>query len=174
MTKKYAVKAKEWEATLNEFNSQNDGPYLFPEVGNTKIRLLLSPEREPALFWQPVVTTYKDKIRTRHMIPCLVADTLGTYQYDLKLAVVAKTVLKGILTILAGGEYDLLHPEKGHGITIVREGEGLKTKYSVLPSKDPVPVDYDSIEFEGTLVDAGLEFEAVTNGDKEEVEEVPW
>ena len=81
--------------------------------------------------------------------------------------------MKGILNILAAGEYDLLHPENGHSIIITREGEGLKTKYSVMTTKDPVLVDYDYIEFEGTLLDEGLEFEAFANKDKED-EDVPF
>ena len=173
---RYEVKGNQWEATLNTFNSENDGVYLFPEKGRTTVRLLLSPERNADMFWQPVVTYYNDKARTRHMIPVLVSDNLGTYHYDIKLMVVAKTVLQGILTILAGGEYDFLHPEKGHGITIVREGEGLGTKYSVLPTKDPVPVDYDAVEFEGTLIECAAEFEHISSPDykAEQEEEVPF
>ena len=172
---KYAVKTKQWEAALSEFLSKEGGKYLFPEVGKTKVRILLHPERDPLSFYQSIITVYHEKSRTRYMIPVLVADQMGVYHNDVKLAVVAKTVLKGIYTILAAGEYDLLHPENGHSIIIVREGEGLKTKYSVMPTKDPVPVDYENLEFEGTLTDAGLEFEAISNGDKDDTDEdVPW
>ena len=65
-------------------------------------------------------------------------------------------------------KYDLLHPQDGHSIDIVREGAGLGTKYSVLPTKAVVPVDYDNLEFEGTLLDESIEFETLSKEDKEE------
>jgi hypothetical protein len=170
----FKVETKQWEAALSELNSTG-GKYLFPEVGRTKVRLLLSPEREPISFYQSVITVYHEKARTRYMMPVLVPDETDHYNYEIKLLVAPKTVLQGILTILAAGDYDFLHPEIGHGITITRAGEGLKTKYTVMPSKDPVPVDYSSLEWEQDLATLAQEFEALSAGEKEEeVEEIPW
>ena len=174
---KFNVEQSDWEAVLSEFESKEGGMYLFPEVGTTRVRILVSPEREPTQFWQPVVTTYAEKARTRHMIPLLVADAQGTFQYEVKYAVVAKTVLKDILSILAAGEYDLLHPEKGHGVSIIRTGEGLGTRYSVMPSKNQIPIDYNAIEFPAALEDVAREFVKSTEEPKEDNEswsEVPF
>jgi len=174
---KFNVDPKEWEATLSDFNSSEGGKYLFPEKGQTRVRLLLSPERDATMFYCPVVTEYTDDagkttIRNRYMFPCLVADSRGDYNNDVKFAVVAKTVVAGILEILAQGEYKFLHPENGHAITINRTGDGLKTKYNVMPSKDPVPVDYLTLNWPQTLTEVAIEF--VTPAEPEEEDEVPF
>ena len=177
---KFKVDPKEWEETLKEVEASERGRYLFPEVGQTRVRLLVSPERIATMFYHPVVTTYFDKARTRFMFPVLVADSDWNYQLEVKYAVMPKTVLKEILTILVGAEYELFHPSLGHGITINRTGEGLRTKYSVIPSREPVPIDYDQLEFEGILSDIAQEFMDQVAEDKaakeqeEEGEELPF
>ena len=163
----FEVAKEQWQEELQDMERQERGRYLFPEKGETRLRLLVSPEINVITsFYAQVITTYFEKARTRYMIPVLAADDTGTYYYEVKYAVVAKTVLKEILSILAGGEYDLFHPETGHAVTINRTGEGLSTRYSVIPSKDPVPIDYDQIEFEGCLGDIADEFMAQVASDK--------
>ena len=156
---KFSVDPKEWEATLAELTSSEGGRYLFPEVGQTKIRILLSPEREATMFYHPVATTYNDKVRTRYMLPVML---IGPITWEFKYAVVAKTVIQGILEILMQGEYDFLHPDKGHAVTITRTGEGLATRYSVMPSRSAVPVDYNEINWEKSLEDVANEFVAAS------------
>ena len=170
---KFSVDPKEWEATLSDYNSEEmGGKYLFPETGLTRVRLVLSPEREATQFYQPVATEFEGKINTRMMFPCLVADARGNYTYEIKFAVVAKSVVQKILKILAMGEYDFLHPENGHAITINRTGSGLGTKYDVTPSKDPVYVDYLALEWPQTLTEVAVEF--VTPSEPVEEDEVPF
>ena len=175
---RFAIAKEQWQEELKDMERQERGRYLFPEKGETKVRLLLSPEINViTAFYAQVVTTYFEKARTRYMIPVLAADELGTFYYEVKYAVVAKTVLKEILSILAGGEYDLFHPETGHAITINRTGDGLGTRYSVIPSKDPVPIDYAEIEFEGCLGDIADEFMEQVESDKaakEDDDDIPF
>jgi len=161
----FSVDPKEWEAALNDLTAQ-DGIYLFPEKGDTRVRLLKSPERAITLFYQPVVTTFHDKARTRYMIPVLAADHLGNYSYDIKYAVVAKTVVQGILELLSSG-YDLLSPDRGHGITIKRTGEGLGTRYTVIPSPDIVEVDYAELDFPMSLLEMADGFVEATEEAKD-------
>ena len=171
MNDKFTVNKATWEEALNDLNTSARGQWLFPEKGRTKVRILLAPERDPVLFYEKVVTQYFEQPRTRFMFPCLVADDLDNYTYEVKYAVVAKTVIQSILNVLAGGGYDFLHPENGHGVIIIRDGDGLQTRYSALPTKDPIPVDYSAIEWEQELAQTAREFEAQVAKDKAEKEE---
>jgi hypothetical protein len=163
---RFTVGKEEWEEILAEIEKTEGGKYLFPEKGNTRIRILLYPERTATEFYQEVVTVFKDKARTRYMFPVLVADDNLNFTYEVRLAVVAKTVLQEIMKFFVAG-YDFLHPAEGLGLTIVRSGEGLGTKYSVIPSKSPIPVDYKAIEFEKTLSEVAEEFVNNNQKDKE-------
>ena len=100
------------------------------------------------------------------MIPCLVYEGVAWSQ-EVKYLTCAKTVIQGILTILAGGEYDLLSPD-GHGVQIVRSGEGLNTTYNVFPSKNPIQVDYSLYDFPKTLIKMARELEASDRDEKPE------
>ena len=173
MAKKYTATKKQWEANLNALKATEGGLYVFPQGGQTKVRMLLSPEREIEDFYQPVLRMFKNNSTTRFMIPVLVIDDSGNINNEIRYLVTAKTVIKAILTILSGGEYDLLHPENGHSIVINRTGEGLNTEYSVLPSKAPVAVDYEVLDFEHKLIDLTLEMEASDREDKEE-DDIPF
>ena len=165
---RFKADPKMWEAQMNELETEG-GTYLFPPKGYTKVRLLLAPEREIGQFYEPVLRSYQGKERLQHMMPVLVLNDQG-FANEVKIMVVAKTVTQGILSILAQAEYDLLHPEAGHGITISRQGDGLKTKYSVMPTRDPVPVDYLTLNwYEGELASYARQMES---NDREEPEEV--
>jgi len=162
----YTVETKTWAGKLNELETTN-GIYVFPLKGSTKVRILLSPECAPENFYTPVLRMYKGQGSTKFMLPVIVLDENNTWSEDVKYLVLPKTALQGILTILAGGEYDLLHPVNGHGITIVRTGEMLLTKYNVLPSKSPVPVKYDFYEFAKPLMEYAKDLEASDREDNE-------
>ena len=164
----FEVDTKEWKDKMDTLEAESDGPYVFPKKGNTTVRLLLSPERDATDFWQPVITVYDNKARTRHMIPVLVED-------EVKLLVTAKTVLEGMLNLLYNG-YDLLS-ENAVGVIISRTGDGLGTKYAVMPTPKPIPVAYDGIEWEGALLEAAQEFENIDREEAESVEvddEIPF
>ena len=162
MLDKFEVPAEEWKSKMDTLEASTDGIYVFPEKGQTTVRLLLSPERAATDFWQPVVTIYDNKARTRMMIPVLVDD-------QVKLLVTAKTVLQGMLQLLYNG-YDLLS-ENAVGVIISRTGDGLGTKYTVMPTPKPIPVVYANIDFEGTLLEAATEFENIGKEEETVVED---
>ena len=169
-----ADKLNIWEAILKDLDNSGTGIYVFPQPGITKVRLLVEPGREPEQFYVPVSRMFRDQEKTQYMAPCIIVED-GNWNMEVKFINMNITVFKGILAILAGGEYDLLDPEKGHGISITRTGEGMKTTYSVMPSKDPVPVAVDFLEFDKSLSEAAKELEASDRKDKTEVyEDVPF
>ena len=134
--------------------------------------MLVAPEREAEDFYQPVLRMFKTNSKTQYMTPVLVQDEAGTWPLEVKYLCMNKTVCQGVLNILATGEYDLLHPEAGHAVHINRTGEGFDTKYSVLPSKDSIKVDYSLLEFEKPLAEYAQDLEASDREDKaEKVEE---
>jgi len=172
--KKYTVDVSKWEDKLKNLDNSSGGNYVFPQVGTTKVRLLVSPEREAEEFYEPVSRLFREQEKTQYMAPCIVFED-KTWNMDVKYLNMNKTVFKGILSIMAGGEYDLLSPDKGHAVQITRTGEGLKTQYTVLPSMQQVPVDYGMIEFEYELNEMARELEASDRKDKtEEYEDVPF
>ncbi len=165
--KNYEVEPSKWEGKLAEVEAKDDGVYLFPKVGNTKVRILLSPERAVEDFYQPVLRLFKNRSRTQFMMPVIVFEE-GEWGQEIKYMVVGKMVIMGILNLLASGEYELLHPKEAHGIIVSRAGKGLNTTYSVMPSKNVIPVNYEQYVFEKPLLDMAKELEA---SDRAEVEE---
>ena len=165
----YQVDANVWEAKLTEIESDLDGKYIFPKKGKTNIRFLLGPNLLPQQFYHPVVTEFDGKAKTRFMAPCIVLLPDNTWSKDIKFVVFGKMVLKDIITILAGGDYDLLHPEYGHGVCINRAGDGRQTKYQVIPSKDPVKIDPDYYEWTQELSEAVDDLENPTPDEDDDV-----
>lgn len=163
---RFTVTAKAAEAALKDID---DGLYLFLDAGNTRVRLLLEPERVAEAFFKPVLRSYQGKERIQHMMHVL-------YEDKVKIMCCPKTVTKAIFTIMAGGEYDLLHPDNGHEVIITRAGSGLSTKYSAIPGKDPFPVDYDTLEFEYKLADqaAAMELSDREPEDVDDDEDTPF
>ena len=160
---RFAADPKMFEEKLEEIEAETEGVYLFPQAGKTKVRLLLAPERDISVFSCPVLRSYKGKESLKYMLPVLLNDN------NVKIAVVPKTVYKGILQLLANG-WDLFHPDTGHSIIIDRTGEGLKTKYTVSTTPNPVRVDYLTFNwYEGELADYARQMEA---SDRETDEEV--
>jgi len=170
---RFIVAKEKWEGKLNDLNTSEGGIYVFPQPGSTKCRILLSPEREPADFYTPVIRMFRGKTRTQFMMPVIVYEN-DTWSEEPKYLVCAKTVMQGILELLVEG-YDLIHPRDGHGIVINRTGEGLQTKYNVLPSKNVIPVDYSQYAFEQELQAVVDELEASDREDQmPEVDEIPF
>ena len=174
---RFNVSAEKWQGKLDELPAEG-GVYLYLPAGKTRVKLLLSPERTVTEFYQPVLRMFKDNSRTQFMMPVVVVDKEGIGE-EVKYLTCPKTVLKGILKILADGEYDLLHPAKGHSITIDKTGSGFDTEYNVLPSKDPVVVDYNTLEFDKDLIEYATDLEALDRDEKkpakeDNAEEIPW
>ena len=159
---------KMFEEEIKMLDQSGDGTYYFLDQGKNKVRLLLSPEREISVFAQLVIRSFKGKERQQYMLPVLVGDSKGIYNNNVRYMVVPKTVYKAILELLAN-KWDLFHPETGHGIVIDRTGEGLKTRYSVTPSPNPIPVDYLTLQFQTPLEEVAAQLEA---SDREEDEEI--
>ena len=165
--REYTVDKSKWQEKLDEIDKSDGGIYVFPQVGRTRVRLLLAPESEPETFYHPVIRMFRGKEKTQYMAPCIVLGENDKWNMEVKYINMNKTVFKGVLTILAGGDYDLLSPT-GHAIEIVRTGEGFNTQYSVVPSKDPIPVEYDQFVFEKALSEYAADLESSDRKDKQE------
>ena len=152
----------------DELQKKEAGVYLFPQVGKTKVRLLLAPEREPEDFYQPVLRLFKDRSKTQYMIPCITEGETGSWGQEVQYLVVGKMTLDGIMSLIIDGDYDLLSPDGAYGILIVRSGEGLNTTYQVMASKNQIPIVYDAYEFEKPLLEMAHDLE---KADRERVAE---
>ena len=158
---RFKADPKMFEAQLEEIEADTEGVYLFPQAGKTKVKLLLAPERIMSTFYEPVLRSWQGKERLQYMMPVVINDN------NVKIMVVAKTVHKGIIQLLANG-WDLFDPDLGHGIVIDRTGEGIYTRYTVTTTPNPVAIDYESLNwYEDVLTDYARTMEA---NDREEGE----
>lgn len=156
-----AQEGNRWSNLLNDLNTAGSGDFFFPKTGRTRLRLIPEEGTEDQFFTQ-VDSVYRGQTKTKYI---LLAIVLGTDQGPLDEkwvnkvvgVVVSKVVLKGIVQLLAE-EYDLLS-EEGHGITIVRSGNGqFDTTYTVLPSQKVVPIPEEAEMPEMTLEEMAEEF----------------
>jgi hypothetical protein len=137
---------------LDSIGSGTGGEFFFVKSPKTKVRLL-NFQDDPQEFFAPVKTVYRNKEKTKFMIFAKVigvdgqgAKPLGdNWKNKVAPLVITKTALKAIITLLAEG-YDLFDPEEGYGVTIIRSGSGTDTDYTATPSRDPIPVDLNSLE----------------------------
>lgn len=129
-----------WQKMLDDLPSGQGGPFFFLQQGKTKIKIV--PVEGTEDFFAESRAIFQGKEKTKYVMLGLVAGATGREipQEDINRVqpiIIPKTVLRNILTLLAEG-YDLLSADEGHGITIVKSGEGKNTTYSVLPSPKPV------------------------------------
>ena len=127
----------DWGKLLNELNASSR--WYRPKEGRTRLRLVLQKGDHPSRFYREVQSSFNGKIKTRYMVLALVIEGNGAKEemaYTVTPVILAKTVVKGIISLLAES-YDLFGVE-GYGVTITRSGQGLETDYSVMPSKHPV------------------------------------
>ena len=132
----------DWNEILNELKTT--GQWYRPKDGRTRVRLVLPEDTNPREFFKEVQSSYNGNIKTRYMVLGLILDGTGATEEmstTVTPIVIAKTVLKGIVSLLAEG-YELFG-EDGHGVTINRSGQGLNTDYSILPSRKPVDLPDD-------------------------------
>lgn len=148
------------------------GNFYRLKEGTTKLRLVQLPtmkakKGQPFVFYGEVQTSYRGNERTRFVIPALVLEGKGARPEMSKKVtpvVITKTILKGILGLLAEG-YELFDLKEGYGIAIKRTGTGLNTDYAVLPSRNPQPMPED-FELPGekvTIDEMASEFETWAN-----------
>ena len=76
----------------------------------------MAPEREVEEFYQPVSRMFRGQVKEQYMAPVIVSEN-DAWNMEVKYLNMNKTIFKGMLSILAGGEYDLLHPDNGHRFT---------------------------------------------------------
>ena len=134
----------DWGGILSSLSSSS--MFFRPKEGRTRAKLVLPEGEEPRNFFREVTTSYSGKQKTRYMMLAVLFDGEGVSPQMASMVtpiVVAKTVLKGVVSLLVEG-YELFG-DKGHGITIIRTGQGLNTDYSVMPSKKVIPVPDDLV-----------------------------
>lgn len=148
---------QQWQNMLEQLDSGGDGVYYYPKDGRTRMRLLPVPNSTNGVFYRQTARHWQGQMRNRYIFFAVVLTEEEKNQ--VKVVVTNKTVLKGILQLLAEG-YDLLDFEEGTGITLVRAGKGLETTYNVMPSKKPLPIDPGTLEWpEQNLSELATEFE---------------
>lgn len=141
--------ASKWQNLLDDMQSGQGGPFFFPGEGKTRLRLV-AQEGTSDEFFAETRAVFRGKEKVKYIV---LAYVVGSSSKELpeemkgKITpvVVSKTVLRGILSLLAEG-YDLLDPEDGHGLTLIRSGKGLDTSYNVMPSPTSVVLP-DDLEF---------------------------
>lgn len=139
-----------WDDLLDQLG--NTGNFYRIKEGTTKLRLVQLPSMkvkkgESFVFWGEATTSYRGNQRSRFVIPALVLEGKNTREgmdTTATTVVIPKTILKGILGLLAEG-YDLFDPKAGYGLMIKRTGSGLNTDYTVLPSRNPQPLPEDVV-----------------------------
>lgn len=134
----------DWENLLENLATDRTSAFIFPKGPKTRVRLVHNPA-EP--YFTEIQTEFRGKAKTKYAVLAVQMDAAGDDEEGpkVKALVISKTVFRQIVQMLTEG-YDLWDPEKGFGITILRQGSGLETNYSVLPSPRPVPVDPHLIE----------------------------
>lgn len=140
--KKAAVKEEDsstkWQSLLDGMKS--GGAFVFPQEGKTRLRLVLPEGEDMYHFFREVINSYG---RTKYLIMAVV---ISSDEPDVvRPVILPKTPLQDILTILAEG-YELFDIDGGFGLSVIRTGSGLDSKYSVLPSPKAFPLS-DELEW---------------------------
>lgn len=128
-----------WKGVFENLGQGNSN-FIFPKGGKTNVRLI---RKSDAPFYVEVPSFYKGRERTKYLImawnPAAKDESTGEKIYEVRGLIIPKTAFKAIAAHLAEG-YEFFHPLQGHGITLVRSGEGRDTSYTVIPSAKPVPL----------------------------------
>lgn len=133
------VATDEWQELLDDLGSESNDPRIyFIKAGRNRMRLV-PEDNDPKKFFVKFSRTYDGTVRTKFLIRAVV---MGKKNDDARIQAVpvGKVVITQILNLLTEG-YELFHPTKGRGVTIVKSGQGREgTSYSTLTSPDPVPL----------------------------------
>lgn len=163
------MEGNQWQDALNQFKQeQGGGRFFYLKSGKTRMRLVPEPgtEKDPRpKFYEQTVGVYQGSEKKKYVLSAIVAGAENREIPDemktkVQAVVVAPSVVSDILAILADG-YDLLGPN-GHGITVNRQGSGFGTSYTVIPSRDPIPLPEGTewMEDPSTLAEAADSYEA--------------
>ena len=142
------------------------GEFFRPQQGESKVRILTAAE--------PIGSHFKGKGGPPGI--CTLGDDCGYCRQNIKKTVKVwiyvldredETIKLGELPWSVFKQTGELGSNSEHGykdlppydLLITRTGEGMGTKYSVMPTKNPLSVDYDALEFESNLTDLKIEFE---------------
>lgn len=157
----------EWQDMVDELKAgQGGGRFFFLKPGRTRIRLVPVPgtenETRPT-FFQPTEGNYQGKVNKRQILLAIIVGAEGREIPDedknkVQPLLVAPTVVTQIVETLAEG-WDLLSP-KGHGVSIVRSGQGLQTTYKVTPSPTPIPLPEPIVYIDSTMAELDAEYRA--------------
>lgn len=146
--------------------------FIFPKAGSTKLRLV--PDPEGSIIRQ-IETSFRGKPKTKYLT---LGYSLGVEgPIKVKVVVLPRSCVKAIVSLQAEG-YSF-YSEEGHGISIVRTGEGFSTTYQVVPSPKPIPLppDFEKMELP-KLSEAEKEYaefhERVGSAGAEESEQPDW
>ena len=142
-----------YQALLDELNKKGgEAEFYYLQKGRNKIRML--PEfAQVGIFYKVVMRSWQGgEPKPKYIIKALVWSDRST-RPEVKGIVLPKTVITQIAGLLAEG-YDLFSPA-GHAISVLKEGEGLQTNYSVIASPKPVPIPTEFTPLEMTLDELG-------------------
>lgn len=149
----------DWQSILDDLGSESNDPRIyFVKAGRNRMKLVLENPADPKSFFTKVVRNYRGQVSTKFLLRAIV---FGKKDEELAVRVVpvGKAVLKGVLNLLAEG-YNLLDPQKGLGVTIVRQGQGREgTSYMVMASPEPVAMPKKFTDLTDTLADLSAEIQ---------------
>ncbi|TDA26207.1 MAG: hypothetical protein DSO01_05935 [Archaeoglobi archaeon] len=140
------------QAALGNLESSGMESFIFPK-GKTRVRLCIDPTSE---IVKTVSTEFQGRKKQKFLfLSFSVDDEAPTW----KGLIVPKTVARGILELST--EFQLFSPDRdGHGITILRTGEGLRSVYTVNPSKSPVAIPESLLSSRPTLQELAEQYES--------------
>ncbi len=129
-----AYSAEYWQKVLDGIGEE--GQFMFLKKAKTRIRLVM-PDKGSKKPFRTVTSIYRGKPRTKYMMLAVDMDEGDNIQ--VRGLVAGKRAYKAIVSFLAEG-YDLFHPTKGYGLTLIKTGTGPDTSYTAIPSHKAVPL----------------------------------
>lgn len=137
-----------WQKALDELGD-GTGPFFFFKSKKTNLRLVCL-EDDPEKFFAGATTYFKGKPKTKYIVFGQVLKTADKELSDkwkgkIVPLVLTKTAIKSIISLLAEG-YELFDPAQGYGIVLMKSGAGTDTEYNIMPSPNPVPIDFSKLE----------------------------
>jgi hypothetical protein len=175
-------KMQNWNEFVRQFDKGGDFTPLRYHKNQGTMRIRLVPD-EHGGFVTPCKRVMKGKERMTFLLRVAVMEADGEVENN-KVQVMSLpiTAFRQMAALLDDADYDFLSPDKGHGFKVDRQGEGMKTRYTVQPSAKPIDLTgidvvddlkpLSQIAEEVTAND--LRFEAKRAGQQEEtLEQVP-
>ena len=139
-----------WGELIEQF-SGGTSPVLFLK-GRARVRLW--PFEDPEEIFYPVQTYYRGNERTKYITKIY---NLDDEERPVRALLLTKTIIRSILQLAAEG-WDLFSKEEGHGLVLVKTGQGIHTSVNLSPSPKPIPIpdevyDEDDLDMVKTAED---------------------